>query len=321
MSIQALQELIQAATPLQWLVCVGGTVLSYLIGSISFAWIIARRHGVDLREHGSGNLGATNVFRVLGPKAGLTVFALDVLKGLIPALAACIIIGPSVSSVPEGPLAGLIRVITGTLKSVTIAPGFIESWRSLAISYGLAAILGHMFPIYLKFKGGKAVATGCGVFLVLAPLPMATTLLLWTVILMFGRIVSLASMISAVALFLQVLLNHVYKDPGKTLGSTTWLAGLVCALVLFRHRANISRLIQGTEPRLEKPRKKRRRRPARTERPRPAAFRREARKRIEKLVRMLALQPNPARRRPASTDYPGRRSPAAGTSTRHGRYS
>lgn len=124
------------------------TVAAYLVGSIPFGPIIARLHGKDLRSIGSGNTGATNLARACGRKWGYTCFALDVLKGLIPMVAA---------------KAAATRLLE--LDSATLGPGFLAWW----LAVGAAAILGHVFPIYLKFKGGKGVSTSFGVGLGLWP--------------------------------------------------------------------------------------------------------------------------------------------------------
>src|SRR5437763_1276628 len=147
-------------------------VLSYLSGSIPAAYIAGKTSGVNLREHGSGNLGATNVLRVLGWKIGLLVFLTDILKGAVP-----------VRLLP--PLAGLSADAT--------------VW--LAVGCGVAAIVGHIRPIFLAFgKGGKGVATACGVFLALAPLQTLLTLLIFVVVVLASGYVSLGSLTGAVSL-------------------------------------------------------------------------------------------------------------------------
>jgi len=198
-------------------------VLSYLLGSISFGLIVARIRKVDLRQHGSGNIGATNVFRALGRGPAIAVFALDFLKGAAPALGFALI----------------AQAITG-----------LPSWKMLGIVYGAFAIFGHIYPIFHELRGGKAVATSCGVFICLAPLQTLTALMIWAVVLLFGKYVSLASLSAAVSLVLLVL---IFYPPAKDVPEK-WVmllfAGLAAAVIIYRHRENIKRLRAGTEPKL-----------------------------------------------------------------------
>jgi len=148
-------------------------IASYLIGSISFAWIIARLHGVDLRKIGSGNLGATNLSRACGPKWAYTCFALDVLKGFAPVFAV------KLFAAPENP-----------------SPAFFGAWLAI----GVAAILGHVFPVFLKFKGGKGVATSFGVVLGIWPylaIPGIIAFAIWGIAVLIWKYISLASVIAA----------------------------------------------------------------------------------------------------------------------------
>jgi acyl phosphate:glycerol-3-phosphate acyltransferase len=196
-------------------------IASYLLGSIPAAYIAGKSKGVDLRKHGSGNLGATNVIRVMGPKIGLLVFAFDMAKGAVPVAWFPRLLPPA--ALPFG--------------SMTIA----------GILCGVAAIIGHVRPIYLKFgRGGKGVATSAGVFLALAPVQTLLTLVIFAVVLMTSGFVSLGSLISAV--MLPVLL-------GITVGpkSPLFLISLAVALFVFwTHRANIGRLRRGEEHRFGK---------------------------------------------------------------------
>lgn len=196
-------------------------VASYLLGSIPAAHIAGRMNGVDLRKHGSGNLGATNVIRVLGTKIGLAVFAFDMAKGALPVALFPRLIAPA--DVPFGD-----PVI-------------------FAILCGVAAIIGHVRPIYLRFgKGGKGVATAAGVFLALAPVQTLLTLLVFGVVLFISGYVSLGSLTSAVAL--PILL-------GATVGTRSPLFAISVVVALFvfwTHRANIARLRAGEEHRFGK---------------------------------------------------------------------
>jgi glycerol-3-phosphate acyltransferase PlsY len=199
----------------------GALIVSYLLGSIPAAHIAGLSKGIDLRKHGSGNLGATNVIRVLGTKIGMMVFAFDMAKGAIP-------VGIFSRWLPPGALLLGDPTITG-------------------IACGVAAIIGHVRPIYLKFgKGGKGVATAAGVFLALAPVQTLLTLIIFAVVLLSSGYVSLGSLTGA--LMLPVLL-------GITVGVRSPLFAisvLVAVFVFWTHRANITRLRRGEEHRFGK---------------------------------------------------------------------
>lgn len=186
-------------------------VVSYLLGAIPTGYLAGRwTRGIDLREHGSGNLGATNTFRVLGARIAAPVMVFDIVKGAVPA--------------------GLFPYIDGS-----------PEWQ-WALAYGGAAIVGHVFPVYLRFKGGKGVATGAGVFLALAPKAMLPALVAWLVLLMLSRMVSLASITAAVTLIAGLLMT---EDRPAVLGM-----GIAVALfVIFAHRSNIGRILRGQEHR------------------------------------------------------------------------
>ena len=196
-------------------------VFAYFLGAVPFALIIGKLHGVDIRKVGSGNVGATNVTRAVGPVHGKICFALDLLKGAIPVLWAQLAL-----------------------------PGC----SGIAIAAGAIAIVGHMFPVYLKFKGGKGVSTGAGVALALAPLPLLCALALWAVLFLASRYVSLASIIAAVSLPLFAFLFKMLNFGSTTARSIPVLVffTLVAALTVYRHRSNIKRLLDGTENRFEK---------------------------------------------------------------------
>ena len=196
-----------------------GVVLSYLAGSIPSAYIAGRVRGVDLRKHGSGNLGATNVVRVLGPRIGGVVFVADLLKGFLPVF----LIAPHTVS--------------------TMLPA--EVW---ALVYGAAAILGHVKPIFLLGKGGgKGVATASGVFLALALVPMLVAEVVWIAVFYFTRYVSLASLAGAAVLPAAII--AWYGEPR----SPVFIASLIiAAFVFWTHRTNIGRLRRGEEHRFVK---------------------------------------------------------------------
>jgi acyl phosphate:glycerol-3-phosphate acyltransferase len=198
--------------------------VAYLIGSVPFGWLIARARGVDIFKTGSGNIGATNVGRVLGRKLGILVFALDFAKG-------------------AGPVA-----LTGLLP--TEAQDAFELPNALRVGVALSTFLGHLFPIYLGFRGGKGVATGAGTVFVLMPGPTALAFLTWIAVVAASRIVSLASIVAVLMLCAARLLS--VSDP---FGNESIVVTLFClsgtALVIFKHRGNIVRLLNGTESRLE----------------------------------------------------------------------
>lgn len=205
---------------------------AYLCGSIPFALLIGLARGVDVRQVGSGNVGATNVGRALGRKWGVLCFILDVLKGLLPVL-----------------IGGMTL---GYANRLDLPPE--EAWRWLAL--GAAAVLGHVFPIWLKFKGGKGVATGLGVLLGFWPiltLPGVGSAILWVTLVLTLRYVSLASMAGAVALPIFAFIHAQLTAPQPMDRVPFFVVGAALALlVVVRHRANISRLIAGTEHRIGK---------------------------------------------------------------------
>ena len=194
-------------------------VVAYLLGAVPWSLIIGKRfYDTDVREHGSGNLGATNVLRVLGWKAALATFVLDVAKGAV-AVASAFWIVPIAT---YGPLA--------------------HEWAMIGAT--LAAILGHSYSPYIGFKGGKGVATGAGAVLVLTPYAWPILLLTWLAVVAGTRIVSLGSVIIAIEYPLLVL----WLYPGDL--PRIALAFVAAALVLWRHSANIRRILQGQEPRV-----------------------------------------------------------------------
>jgi glycerol-3-phosphate acyltransferase PlsY len=194
-----------------------GVLIAYLAGSIPSAYIAGRARGVDLRKHGSGNLGATNVVRVLGPKIGVVVFLADFFKGFLPVFY----------------LPGLAD---------TLQP---QLW---ALVYGAAAILGHVKPIFLLGRGGgKGVATASGVFTALALIPMLISMATWIIVFSISRYVSLASLVGAAVLPIAIYaLNRDAQSP-------VFIASvIIAAFVFWTHRANIGRLRRGEEHRFVK---------------------------------------------------------------------
>lgn len=184
-------------------------LLAYLLGSIPFSYLVARSWGVDVRRVGSGNVGATNVMRSAGKAAGLAAFVLDFLKGLAATAGARYVS-------PEGPLPAVAAV---------------------------TAVLGHMYPVWLRFRGGKGVATGAGAFLPLAPLPTALGLVGFTLVLVATRYASIASIVGTMTLAVLAFLLGYPASVARAAAA----AGLI---ILWKHRGNLDRLAKGTESRV-----------------------------------------------------------------------
>jgi len=195
-------------------------IISYLIGSIPCGLILSRATGVDIRNQGSGNIGATNVTRLLGKKLGILTLLGDVLKAVIPMLAAhwyCVNAGE-------------------------LSPRDLDRVVSLC---GGAAFLGHIFPIYLKFKGGKGVATALGVFLVVEPVAILISIFLFVAVVYFSGFVALGSLL--VAALMTVWIWLLGGPPSHVL-----LAFLIGVLIWIKHADNIKRLLEGTEQSMKK---------------------------------------------------------------------
>lgn len=191
---------------------------SYLLGSIPTSYIFGKiLKGIDIREHGSGNAGATNALRILGTKWGILTMILDMAKGWL-----AVFLGRMLLDNPA-------------------------NWVLIALALG--AIIGHIFTIYLGFKGGKGVATSAGVFIALAPIPVAIALAVFIITVWITRYVSLGSMLAALVafgaeLFINIKNNFADKE---ILG----LVILIVAFIIFRHKANIQRLLAGNENKLK----------------------------------------------------------------------
>lgn len=186
-------------------------IVSYLLGSIPTGYLVAKAKGVDIRAVGSGNIGATNVFRILGKTAGISVLLVDALKGFV----ACryVAFGPNAPSEAHTMIAGLF------------------------------AILGHNYTCWLRFKGGKGIATSAGVLLALSPVGFAVAVATFLIVLALSRYVSLSSIIAALVLPFGVWLA----------GGTSRMIALMTffgAMAIYKHRANIQRLMAGTESRI-----------------------------------------------------------------------
>lgn len=205
-------------------------VIAYFSGSIPFGLLIGFARGVDIRKEGSKNIGTTNVGRVLGRKWGILCFVLDVAKGLGPVLGA-----------------GFMFGLTGKT-----ALESNEAWQWLSIA--LVAVLGHMFPVWLKFKGGKGVATGLGVLLGFWPmltLPGLAAFATWAFVLLSCRYMSIASMTGAVSIPFFLAGWAMLAERSMTeLTPFFVVTALLALLVVIRHKGNIARLRAGTEPKI-----------------------------------------------------------------------
>lgn len=207
---------------------------AYLIGAIPFGYIIVRLvRNKDIRQVGSGNIGATNVRRAAGTPLGILVFVLDGLKGSLATLA----------------LPVLSYFIFS--QSAIDKTGWLLDGISLSALCGLSAFLGHLWPVYLRFQGGKGVAVSFGVFIVLAPYATLLALGLWCLCLILFRYVSLSSMVAGLLLPINILiLDPQVWDKHLIIWLSAWL---VFILMVIKHQANIKRLLKGNEPRLGKP--------------------------------------------------------------------
>ncbi len=191
-------------------------IASYLIGSIPFGYIISKFKGIDIRQYGSGNIGATNVWRTLGPLYGITVLALDALKG-----------------------------VTGVYLGRGIG---VEGLELVA---GIATVLGHAYPVFLGFKGGKIIATGLGVLLALTPYVALIALAVFITVILISRYVSLGSIIAALSVPISMFLlkyNLHYIIFGLA----------ICCIAIYRHIPNIKRIVSGTENKINWPKGSRR---------------------------------------------------------------
>jgi glycerol-3-phosphate acyltransferase PlsY len=184
--------------------------VAYLLGSIPTGYVWARSRGIDIRTVGSGNIGATNVMRALGKPIGITVLLLDALKGFVP---------------------------------VMVAPAYFPELNRqvLQIVCTVAVVAGHNWTCWLRFKGGKGVATSAGALLAVVPVPLLAALAVWGVVFAVGRYVSLASIAAAVA----VPVTTWWTDR-----EFFWFTAVIGALAIYKHQANIQRLIAGTENRV-----------------------------------------------------------------------
>ena len=214
-----------------WAICV---LCAFIAGSIPFGVLIARAQGINIQEHGSKNIGATNVGRILGKKLGIICFILDVLKGSIPVL--------------------VVGSLAGTFGKQLDGIGTNDMLLWIAVVF--AALLGHMYPPWLNWKGGKGVATTFGGMVAMWPLltvPVMLAMLVWIVSLAFSKIVSLASVAASASLPIMTI-GWVYWQTGSLSIAHSWpmigVTSLIASLVLWKHRSNIQRIALGQEPKL-----------------------------------------------------------------------
>ncbi len=201
-------------------------LIGYFLGSIPFSYLAGRLRGVDIREHGSGNLGASNTYRVLGPACAIPVLVLDIGKGAAGVL-----------------LAGWLSTRIG------LEPAEPAAWCRSAAALG--AILGHIWTVFLRFRGGKGVATAGGAFLALTPIPTLISMAVWLTLVTATRYVSVGSMSAALTLPVAIFFAGRSSNSGGV-GPEFWLALAVSVVVMGKHRSNIRRLLDGNENRLRR---------------------------------------------------------------------
>lgn len=199
-------------------------LVSYLLGSIPAGYVAGRIAGIDIRHAGSGNIGATNVTRVLGKRYGYPVFVVDFLKGLM-AVSISIFIEKRVQPV-------------------------LVPTELLGIVAAISCVIGHSFPVWLSFKGGKGVATSMGALFGLVPFVALIGVAVWVITFEMTRYVSVASMTAALAVPISILILMPLKQTGGAV--LLYFSICLAALVIFRHRSNLSRLVRGTEPRFKR---------------------------------------------------------------------
>jgi glycerol-3-phosphate acyltransferase PlsY len=203
-------------------ILVAAVIIGYLLGSIpTGVWLGRAFKRIDIRKHGSKSIGATNVFRVLGARLAAVVLVVDIGKGFLSCYLAA-----------------------------QLDPGrFGLQPTQLAMIAGLAAVAGHLFPVFAGFKGGKGIATGAGMILYVAPLELAFALVVFLMTVLLTRYVSLGSLLAAAFFSISILLEKYYYEYPLG-GEMTVLAALLIILTVYTHRANIGRLLDGTENRL-----------------------------------------------------------------------
>ncbi|MEO1857285.1 MAG: glycerol-3-phosphate 1-O-acyltransferase PlsY [Rubritalea sp.] len=220
-------------------------IIAFFLGSIPFGLLIAKSKGINIREHGSGNIGATNVLRVVGKKYGISCFVLDFFKGMIPAL-----LGISLIQY-EGQ--GHSMVINSLAHFATVLPNSESiTAQTMQLVTGLCAILGHNYSPWVNFKGGKGIATSAGVFATFMPAAIPILILLWCLLFFTTRYVSVASIAVSIALPITVISGSLFH--GK-IADGSWNKPLfffsvfIGAMAVWKHRSNIANLMHGRENR------------------------------------------------------------------------
>lgn len=206
-------------------------VLSYLVGSIPTSIIVARkRKGIDIRHHGSGNAGGTNVIRVLGWKAGVFVIMMDMAKGLFATIV-------------------VARLMYGAIPFENTTP--FDDFTVVQIIAGCSAMLGHIWTLFAGFKGGKGIATAGGMLIGIAPVEVAVSLGVFTIVFMISQYVSLGSLSAAVAFPLTMFFReNVFLVNIQGYNTLIYFSIAIALLIVFTHRSNIKRLFRGTENRI-----------------------------------------------------------------------
>jgi glycerol-3-phosphate acyltransferase PlsY len=204
-----------------WFLVLGIALLGYLCGSLPFGYFAGRISGTDIRAAGSGNIGATNVLRVLGKKWGYAVFLADAFKGF-----------------------AAVRLSSLIAEQVISARPYVEYFAILA---AVTCIIGHTFPVWLRFKGGKGVATSVGAVFGLMPIAAITIFTIWVIVFEITRYVSVASIVAASSLPITIAVLMRWKIIQGT--GLLYFSSVMLILVLWRHRSNFSRLLKGTEQR------------------------------------------------------------------------
>lgn len=200
--------------------CLVAALAAYAIGATPFGYLAGKMHGVDIRKFGSGNIGATNVMRVMGKRVGIPVFILDIIKGWLPVM--------------------LTRWILA-------ARGEQSDWPAIAAAVG--TVIGHNYTFWLHFKGGKGIATSAGVLLALHPVTLAAALSMWIILYFTTRYVAVASIGASLMVALVPLTLHLLSNDGQPGLPLVGFGLLLGILAIWRHRSNIRRLINGTEHR------------------------------------------------------------------------
>ncbi len=212
---------------------------SYLIGSLPFGYIIGRMNGIDIRQYGSGNIGATNVTRVIGKGWGRLCFICDFLKSALPVLVVSYLS-------PKVVLPDLVETFPEWLKHYSMI--LRDDAGILPVIAAFSAVCGHIWPVYLKFKGGKGISTAAGAILALNPLSLICAAVVWLVVFEISRYVSLASILAAVSLPVFCVVFRVMHLTTASVPEII-LFFLLAVLTVIKHQTNIKRLLDGTENR------------------------------------------------------------------------